>query len=1044
MPQVCIVYIYKEARMQVRMRLLRGKRVLAAVAIVLVMEIVGGDLAVGAQSADRSLADRLHAAANTGTGVAGAVDVQNRVARLAAATITAHSARRQRRSQAQDSRLPGDAPAPLVPPGVPLHATGTTATMPQATTPWTFAVYIAGDNDLARNIDTSLQKMIQSGGSNANLNIVALVDTRPKDGNPQKEPTRYYEIRGTGLVDKTQQAGIEGNIDTADPQAFVKFMQFVKQHYTAEKYAVAIWSHGSGWEGVAEDGDRFWSMDQLRSALMGGLEQLGKARYDVLLFDACHMAQYEVVLEIGDLVDVLVASEEIVPEESTPYDSYLPVLRNNPAITAEQFARAIVEKYAAFYAGEGDSARFTISALKMGTPLVGLQSAIDAFAVALLEVGGTRAGDIKKARENTRQFNNPDFITLGDFALQIKERIGEAQVQMAAAALIEALSPASDGFVLSRDNGAGAEGSSGLSIYMPGPGKGRRRARLAQEDVQAVELNPAYDDLQVRNTAWYALLTAYTNDAYTDEALPDVPELPPPPALAAASANDIVYSYQVTNRRADLYRVNAVTSTQEPVEPLPLREDGYANWYASWSPDGTSIVYAANRRAAANSPTGLLFDLFLIDADGTPPNDLPEPHQLTMNRENCPNGPGSLPCTVELAIEPAWLPDGSGIIYTRQVYDYSFYPVSVTRSSAIHQINLARAPNDPDYDTRLLPDGALFGDDVQFFNANFNGDVLLFTYQAPPNVGYEGLFGPDIVYNHIGFVDYAAEPIPFYAYFILNTQADVESGHYIEANYPTWRPASDEFAFYYRRVGNPALLGESDPRPTPPAGQRDRPGLTYTYDIGRLRLEKTQSSYLFNVLTPIWLFSHPERGEGVNYRPSWKLDGSGSLTASYSTDSGYTYDVGLFLNVDDPDLGEHQFLKLTTNGYSAFPAWGRVMDVKARLDVEPQYLVPGPRSNYYLSGRGFVPGETVELLQGDSLDNFTAVIDTVQADSRGAFSQQFTLRAGPSTGTLFFEARGTTPGVSAVRISNRDVLVVLPRSFGNVPSAPLYLPLVVW
>ena len=41
-----------------------------------------------------------------------------------------------------------------------------------------------------------------------------------------------------------------------------------------------------------------WSMADLRTALQGGLQRVGRPRYDALIFDACLMAQYEVGLEI--------------------------------------------------------------------------------------------------------------------------------------------------------------------------------------------------------------------------------------------------------------------------------------------------------------------------------------------------------------------------------------------------------------------------------------------------------------------------------------------------------------------------------------------------------------------------------------------------------------------------------------------------------------------------------------------------------------------------------------------------------------------------
>src|SRR5207244_3298432 len=139
---------------------------------------------------------------------------------------------------------PGAALPALSLPDQPAPQVVNTGAQPQsaanAIKPWTFAVYLAGDNSLSSETDYNLRQMIAAGGTNANVNVVVLHDKR-------NTPTKYWEVTAAGTIDRTP-ATIAGNIDTGDPQKFVDFMGFVAQNYPAQHYALSIWNHGAGWK----------------------------------------------------------------------------------------------------------------------------------------------------------------------------------------------------------------------------------------------------------------------------------------------------------------------------------------------------------------------------------------------------------------------------------------------------------------------------------------------------------------------------------------------------------------------------------------------------------------------------------------------------------------------------------------------------------------------------------------------------------------------------------------------------------------------------
>jgi hypothetical protein len=929
---------------------------------------------------------------------------------------------------------------------------------------WTFAVYMGADSELVNDARANLLDIARSGGTNANANLVVLLDIK-------NEPTRYFEVRSAPsrsvpelcsyVFDRTPQ-GIRGqNVDTGDLQTFVAFMQFVAQNFPAQRYALTLWSHGGGWRGIEADdtANSYWTMAELRAALAGGLQQLGRAQYDLLLFDACYMAQYEVALEISDLANVLVGSEEEMPSSGLRYADFLPGLLFNPGITPDQFAKDVVGAFAAYYGpkGIGNQADFTLSALKLGAPFNEFSNRLNRMADGLVTIAGTTAGQIiQQFRRNTRSYHDRDFADAGDFADKLRVTTNAdipAPIKDSAASLLAYLAPGQD-FVLAEAHGADASRSNGISVYFPESGgkpfRGRAGLLSIRLAAQGDAIAPGYDQLAVNRTAWYRLIKGLRTGNFPNTAPPppvDFPAVPPP---AAASTQDIAFSSIVNPLQIDLYRA----SSSRTSDPLLLLQDEFINLYARWSPDGRALIYISSRGADLDSRIGISRNLFLLNADGTPPDDPRGPRQLTASSlaTSCPVGSGTgQPCTVEQSFDPAWLSDGSGVLYTRRVYDLSRYPFYDVRQSI-----RVMAP-DGSNDFEVLPRPDIFGDlvgNLVVSNADLkaaSGQIqyLLFRYAVPGNLASQ--YNPSFASNNIGCLDFTNadndQPEPrldaedVYGFF-FNLPNEVQAGNYLIADYPAWRPNSNEAAFLYNRVGRPVRL--NDPRAAPPAGVPDRRNPFYpffggplydTYDIARftiVRLSNGDGSFRFEFrnLAPIWSFTFAATGAGVNYRPSWKPDGSGFLTASFSADGGYSYDVGVF------PIGASQGTLLTDDGQSGLPSWGAVQSVRQRLEVTPRYLLPGENAIFYLSGSGFQPGSTVELLV--VVGNNSAVIGSVQARADGTFIATFRLLPTALPGPITFAARGTPLALAgavpaAVQVSNQDILVALSKPVVRLP-----------
>ena len=113
--------------------------------------------------------------------------------------------------------------------------------LPEPLPDWTFLVYMAGDNNLEQFglLDLAEMKAI---GSTADVNIVAQFD-RMTDG-----VTRRYHLRHDTPLDEDQVGPELGETNSGDPRELARFLAWAVEAYPAERYALVVWNHGTGWK----------------------------------------------------------------------------------------------------------------------------------------------------------------------------------------------------------------------------------------------------------------------------------------------------------------------------------------------------------------------------------------------------------------------------------------------------------------------------------------------------------------------------------------------------------------------------------------------------------------------------------------------------------------------------------------------------------------------------------------------------------------------------------------------------------------------------
>jgi hypothetical protein len=220
------------------------------------------------------------------------------------------------------------------------------------------------------------------------------------------------------------------------------------------------------------------------------------------------MATLEVACQVREHVRSLVASEELVPGRSWPYDAILGALHEAPATSVENLGTLIVQHYVDYYSDHPPALNYgdvTKVALDLGQ-IDDLIQVADGLGEALLEELDAQASHLWNAQRETkaeetlqgqRRANKFDYHLwdLGTLAAHLAVHSESSAVRDAARTVEAALRPGSA--VIAEDHrGDWFDGIGGVSIYAVPPG------------VQRV--SPYYDELSfAQTTRWGEMLKAY-------------------------------------------------------------------------------------------------------------------------------------------------------------------------------------------------------------------------------------------------------------------------------------------------------------------------------------------------------------------------------------------------------------------------------------------------------------------------------------------------------------------------------------------------------
>jgi len=335
-------------------------------------------------------------------------------------------------------------------------------------------VYLDADNNLeSAGIDDFLE--MSSVGSDSNVNIVVQFDRIPGYDSSFDNWTNCQRYMITaGMVPTVSNAISDWGdgtgcreVNMADPQTLIDFVEWAMDNYPASNYAVILWNHGGGWREKSEaewpilkavcwddtsGGDGMY-MNEVKSAL--ATIKTERQQVDLVGFDACLMGMTEVAYEIKDLANVMVASEASEPGDGWPYDTIIADLSASPIMNATDLGATIVNRYGESYGTASETTQSAIDLSIMDT----LASYINDLAVAM----DSNKSEITAARAGSQEYDYPENIDLYHFADLLYIESSDPDIQTTASDVMTAVEFA----VIAEFHGTWLPNSHGLAIYFP-------------------------------------------------------------------------------------------------------------------------------------------------------------------------------------------------------------------------------------------------------------------------------------------------------------------------------------------------------------------------------------------------------------------------------------------------------------------------------------------------------------------------------------------------------------------------------------------------
>ena len=388
---------------------------------------------------------------------------------------------------------------------------------------WTFLVYLIG-SDLESNDgsgSSDLEEMMKVG-STENLNVIVTTGGANKDNSDEPGGINWKKIKrwkvGKGKLNPLTYTSANNNM--AIPSSLTDFIVWGEKSFPADKYVLVLWDHGGALDGFGHDenSNMMLSVMQVKEALENA-SKITKNKLEVLGFDACLMANIEVLANYKSYSNYFVASEEVEPGHGWNYTPIFNAIANNTVTDGASLGKVIADGYLA-QAKSLSTSGITLSVIntaKVDNVIAALDGFVSGISTSAQKNTGSKYLPIAKGRSESEEYGKSDkspdksldVVDIMDFARHVKAN--NPEVATSADALISAINDA----VVYKVKDKTKPNSNGLTMFFPfNKLKTKTKIKTVMSKYEQIPFSKNYQKF----------LNVYTGLAAADVVKPQVPK----------------------------------------------------------------------------------------------------------------------------------------------------------------------------------------------------------------------------------------------------------------------------------------------------------------------------------------------------------------------------------------------------------------------------------------------------------------------------------------------------------------------------------------
>lgn len=285
--------------------------------------------------------------------------------------------------------------------------------------------------------------------------------------------------------------------DMGSPETLADFLKYGKDNFTADHRVFVFWDHGGGSAaGVCLDertGNTL-KLNDIRQAFTSVYPAAPEnPPFELIGFDACLMATYDVANTLHGLGRYMVASEEVEPGNGWAYTGWVGTLGKNPAMGGAALGQVICDSYMEGCGEYGTEESATLSVIDLAQ-MPALRSAYENFGLEALRHArenprgffgsfGREARQAENYGGNTRDQGFANMVDLGDLAKEAANLLPDTS-----RSLIGSIEDA----VIYKVHGDYREKSSGISGFYSYNGDAENFATYAAQDAAPLSIKCLY------------------------------------------------------------------------------------------------------------------------------------------------------------------------------------------------------------------------------------------------------------------------------------------------------------------------------------------------------------------------------------------------------------------------------------------------------------------------------------------------------------------------------------------------------------------------